>query len=435
MRTNLILFFCFFLLNCSKEVELGIDIEQLKNDGVTVLKKINNSEKLKEERALIYKINLKNPSNFQNWKHPNFNFQNLVPHSKFEGNFSSIKKTYKFKKAKDNTYLKNIIKVNSKIVYVDDYSNLHILDQDLNLINKFQIYKKKLFKNYALKFSIASNDNFVFVTDNLGGVLAYDIVNFKLAWRIELGVPLLSNMVLYKENLFITNSNGKIFSLNSIDGKVNWSYETGSSGTSSHKAYQLVVANDKLLFSNDFANIYCIDLKKQNLSWRITLERKSDYSDVSFLELSNLVIEKNNLFLSSNFGSVLKIDIESGKIIWSNSGNSSIRPLVTKSHIILVNQGGVFNIFDKENGKIVFQKNLFEILKSNNIKLKQTKVSNLFSASDVIYVSTDNKFVFQINSLNLESIVYLKVSKSPQSNLVFSDGSAYFISSNKIYKN
>ena len=435
MRTNLILFFCFFLLNCSKEVELGIDIEQLKNDGVTVLKKINNSEKLKEERALIYKINLKNPSNFQNWKHPNFNFQNLVPHSKFEGNFSSIKKTYKFKKAKDNTYLKNIIKVSSKIVYVDDYSNLHILDQDLNLINKFQIYKKKLFKNYALKFSIASNDNFVFVTDNLGGVLAYDIVNFKLAWRIELGVPLLSNMVLYKENLFVTNSNGKIFSLNFINGKINWSYETGSAGTSSHKAYQLVVANDKLLFSNDFANIYCIDLKKQNLSWRITLERKSDYSDVSFLELSNLVIEKNNLFLSSSFGSVLKIDIESGKIIWSNSGNSSIRPLVTKSHIILVNQGGVFNIFDKENGKIVFQKNLFEILKSNNIKLKQTKVSNLFFASDVIYVSTDNKFVFQINSLNLESIVYLKVSKSPQSNLVFSDGSAYFISSNKIYKN
>ena len=353
MRTNLILFFCFFLLNCSKEVELGIDIEQLKNDGVTVLKKINNSEKLNEERALISKINLNNPSNFQNWKHPNFNFQNLVPHPKFEGNFSSIKKTYKFKKAKDNTYLKNIIKVNSKIVYVDDYSNLHILDEDLNLINKFQIYKKKLFKNYSLKFSIASNDNFVFVADNLGGVLAYDIVNFKLAWRIGLGVPLLSNMVLYKENLFITNSNGKIFSLNSIDGKVNWSYETGSSGTSSHKAYQLVVANDKLLFSNDFANIYCIDLKKQNLSWRITLERKSDYSDVSFLELSNLVIEKNNLFLSSSFGSVLKIDIESGKIIWSNSGNSSIRPLVTKSHIILVNQGGVFNIFDKENGKIV----------------------------------------------------------------------------------
>ena len=57
MRTNLILFFCFFLLlNCSKEVELGIDIEQLKNDGVTVLKKINNSEKLNEERALYLKL-------------------------------------------------------------------------------------------------------------------------------------------------------------------------------------------------------------------------------------------------------------------------------------------------------------------------------------------------------------------------------------------
>ena len=434
MRTSLILFLSFFLLNCSKEVELGIDIEQLKNDGVTVLKKINNSEKLNEERALISKINLKNPSNFQNWKHPNFNFQNLVPHPKFEGNFSIIKKTYKFKKAKKNTYLKNIIKVNSKIVYVDDYSNLHILDEDLNLINKFQIYKKKIFKNYSLKFSIASNDNFVFVADNLGGVLAYDIVNLKLAWRIELGVPLFSNIALYKKNLFVTNSNGKIFSLNSKEGKVNWSYETGSSGTSSHKAYQLVIANDKLLFSNDFANIYCIDLKKQNLSWRITLERERDYSDVSFLKLSNLVVEKNNLFLSSSFGLVLKIDIETGKIFWSNNNSSDIRPIITKNHIIFVNRKGIFKIFKKESGKIVFQKNLFEILKSNNIKIKQTKVSSLFFASDIIYVSTNNRFVFQINSLNLESINYLKISKSPQSNLVFSDGSVYFISNNKIYK-
>jgi len=434
MRTSLILFLSFFLLNCSKEIELGIDVEQLKNDGVTVLKKINNSEKFNEEKVLISKINLKNPSNFKNWRHPNFNFQNLVPHSKFEGNFSNIKKTYKFKKAKNNTYIKNIIKVNNKIVYVDDFSNLHILDEDLNLVKKFQIYKKKLFKKYSLKFSIASNNNFVYVADNLGGVLAYDLINFKLAWRIELGVPLLSNMVPYKENLFVANSNGKIFSLNSIDGKVNWSYETGSSGTSSHKAYQLVVANDKLLFSNDFANIYCIDLKKQNLSWRIALERESDFSDVSFLELSNLVVEKNNLFLSSSFGKVLKIDIETGKIIWSNSGNSSIRPLVTKNNIVFANQKGVFNIFNKKSGKIVFQRNLFEILRSNNIKLKQTEVSNLFFASNTIYVSTNNKFIFQINARNLESIVYFKISKSPQSNLVISDGFVYFISNNKIYK-
>ena len=434
MRTSLILFLSFFLLNCSKEVELGIDIEQLKNDGVTVLKKINNSEKLNEEKALISKINLKNPSNFKNWRHPNFNFQNLVPHPEFEGNFSSIKKTYKFKKTKQNTYIKNIIKVNNKIVYVDDFSNLHILDENLNLMNKFQIYKKKLFKKYSLKFSIASNDNFVYVADNLGGVLAYDIVNFKLAWRIELGVPLLSNMVLYKENLFVTNSNGKIFSLNSIDGKVNWSYETGSSGTSSHKAYQLVVANDKLLFSNDFANIYCIDLKKQNLFWRLTLERKGNYSDVSFLELSDLVIENNKLFLSSNFGSILKVDIETGKNIWSNTSSSDILPIINKNTVVLVNKNGIVNIFDKVSGEIIFQKNLFEILKSNKIKLKNTEVNNMFFASNVIYVITNTGFIFQINALDLKAITYFKTSKTLKSNLVMSDGSIYFISNNKIYK-
>ena len=56
MRTSLILFICFFLLNCSKKVDLGIDVEQLKNDGVTVLKKINNSEKFNEPKFLFAKI-------------------------------------------------------------------------------------------------------------------------------------------------------------------------------------------------------------------------------------------------------------------------------------------------------------------------------------------------------------------------------------------
>ena len=318
MKTSLVLFICFFLLNCSKEVDLKINIEQLKNDGITVLEKKKDLKKLYKEKLSISEINLKNLDNFDNWTHPNFNSQNLVPHTKFEGSFSTIKKTYSFKRSKNNTYRKNIIKTNNKIIHVDDFSNLYILDEDLNLITRFQIYKKKLFKKYPLKFSITSNNNFVYIADNLGSVIAFDLVNLKLAWKTELGVPLLSNMVFYKKNLFVTNSNGKIFSLSSLNGKVNWSYETGSAGTSSHKAYQLAVSNDKLIFSNDFSNIYCIDLKKQNLSWRLTLEQKNNYSDTSFLKLSNLVLESNNLFLSSNFGLVLKVDVKTGKIIWSN---------------------------------------------------------------------------------------------------------------------
>ena len=61
---------------------------------------------------------------------------------------------------------------------------------------------------------------------------------------------------------------------------------------------------------------------------------KANYSDVSFLELSNLVVEKNKLFLSSSFGSVLKIDIETGKIIWSNTSNSDILPIINKNTVV-----------------------------------------------------------------------------------------------------
>ena len=166
----------------------------------------------------------------------------------------------------------------------------------------------------------------------------------------------------------------------------------------------------------------------------MTLDRESNYNDISFLELSNLVIEKNNLFLSSNFGLVLKVNIETGKIIWSNTSNSNISPIIKKKSIVLANRNGVVYIFDKISGKLLFRKNLFDILKSNKIKLKNIKVNSLFLASNTIYVSTNREFFFKINATDLKSITYLKTSKIVQSNLVFSNGFVYFISKNKIYK-
>ena len=164
------------------------------------------------------------------------------------------------------------------------------------------------------------------------------------------------------------------------------------------------------------------------------MEQKNNYSDTSFLKLSNLVLESNNLFLSSNFGLVLKVDVKTGKIIWSNISSSNILPIVNKSSVVLVNKNGIFNIFNKTNGKMLFQKNLLEILKFNKIKLKNTEVNNLFFASNIIYVFTNTGFIFQINALDLKSITYFKTSKILKSNLVISDGFIYFISNNKIYK-
>ena len=47
MRISLILFLSFLLLNCSKKIDLGIDIEQLKKDGIIVLEKKKKLTKTK----------------------------------------------------------------------------------------------------------------------------------------------------------------------------------------------------------------------------------------------------------------------------------------------------------------------------------------------------------------------------------------------------
>ena len=427
MRTNLIFFILFLITSCTPKVNLELDIENLKNEGVVILQN-KNLEDVTDEIRKISKTDINPIKSIADWGYPNFNSNNLIPNINLNINLSIQKDNNFFKNSTNNFYRKEIININNNIIFVDDRATLFILNENFKLVHKFQIHNLKKYKDYPLKFSLVSESDILFISDNLGSIFAYDLKNYKTLWRNELEVPFLSNLALYKNNIFVSNSNGKVYSFNTLSGKQNWSYETGTQTAKSYKAYRVSISNNKLLFSNDFGKITCIDLDKQTVLWSRTLQLSTAYQDMNLLELADFVTENNNLYITSSFGRFLKLDLNNGNILWSNNIYSATTiPIINNNSVALITDNGFLNIFDKASGKILYKKNLLNFLHMEKNKNKKNSLNNIFLLSGKFYITTNNGYVFLVNSNDLQFIEYKKLSSSINSNIAISKNAIFFV--------
>ena len=427
MRTNLIFFILFLIISCTPKVNLELDIENLKNEGVVILQN-KNLEDVTDEIRKISKTDINPIKSIADWGYPNFNSNNLIPNINLNINLSIQQDNNFFKNSTNNFYRKEIININNNIIFVDDRATLFILNENFKLVHKFQIHNLKKYKDYPLKFSLVSESDILFISDNLGSIFAYDLKNYKTLWRNELEVPFLSNLALYKNNIFVSNSNGKIYSFNTLSGKQNWSYETGTQTAKSYKAYRVSISNNKLLFSNDFGKITCIDLDKQTVLWSRTLQLSTAYQDMNLLELADFVTENNNLYITSSFGRFLKLDLNNGNILWSNNIYSATTiPIINNNSVALITDNGFLNIFDKASGNILYKKNLLNFLHMEKNKYKKNNLNNIFLLSGKFYITTNNGYVFLVNSNDLQSIEYKKLSSSINSNIAISKNAIFFV--------
>ncbi len=167
---------CIFLLiiSCSPKSNLEISVKDIKKEGVTILQ--NKSNLNTDEVFDVVKVSLSDvEKKIINWNYPNFNSSNLLPHIEFNNSFKISKTSSFFNNVSKNIYKKDILIHEGKIIFIDDYSNIVVLDENFKLVNKYQVHKKKYFSDYHLKFSIIVNNNILYVSDNLGFIYAYNL--------------------------------------------------------------------------------------------------------------------------------------------------------------------------------------------------------------------------------------------------------------------
>lgn len=434
MKNNFFFIIFLFILSCNPNKNFEISIDDLKKDGSTILTNID----LKNEDNEIFKINLvklDNPQNVNKWNYSLYNSSNAIPHLNLSLNFSLDKKKNYFESKKNNLFYKQLIGDNLKIIYIDDYSNLFIINnENLKIEKKITLYKKKLIKNYALKFSILSINQVLYISDNLGSIKAIDLKSYKILWEKSLTVPFVSNLAFYKNSIYVTNSNGKLYSFQAKTGEQNWSFETGTNTIKNYNSYKISIDDNFLLFTNDLKYIYCLDLEKKAVIWNFKFKDLSS-SNIETFQLSDLLMLNGSLYVSSTSGIFYKIKIQTGEVLWSNNIVTSTNFVQNLNFLAIVDKNGYFNIVDSNSGNILFKKNLANNTKSKKIDTNNFKLQNIFISSNKFYILTNMGHIISINSKNLQEIEYTKVANAINSNMILLNGSIFFIGDNEyLYK-
>lgn len=383
-----------FVISCSKKTEDKVDLKSFIEQGKKI-QLFKTNQAYKKNIKQIDKVITSNNKKINYWNQSNYSLSNYIPSTQVE--------IYQKKHLIINGEFDELISLSNKIITINKHSKLQIFDKNLKKILSKKIYNKKIYKNFNLDFKLIGKGNKIYVADNLGNIHCYNVENLDLVWKQKLSVPFMSNIKIYKNDLFIINSNSKIFSLNISSGKINWSFETVSKDIKSKGSYQISIYDNKLYFTNDVGEIYCVDLSKNNIIWSLTFEPINYSQKPITFKSSPIIINRDNLFVSTNFGFLYAINPKSGLVKWSLPTENTNNFLVNNNLIFLANQDR-FVIINLLNGKIIYNQQIPSIKSKSKLQFENL----LLGKKNIIIFSKDGQIIL-VNKRNLGKVkVYKK---------------------------
>lgn len=115
-------------------------------------------------------------------------------------------------------------------------------------------------------------------------------------------------------------------------------------------------------------DITVIDLNKQTVLWSINILSTNRIFNNFFLKISNILIDKNQIFVSSNGGDLLNFNIENGQINWFQKISSIQNHLISDKFLFVLTEEGFIIAYNKLDGNLLWS---FNLAKFSNAKPKQ----------------------------------------------------------------
>ncbi len=149
----------------------------------------------------------------------------------------------------------------------------------------------------------------------------------KLLWHFdELGDGHTSAAVTSK-GVYTTgmiNGNGFVFAFDHA-GKLLWKKEYGTEWTESHFGVRStpLVINNRLYLMSSFGKLFCMDTNDGKIIWSIDTFKDFGGRNITWGVTENLLYDGNILYCSPGGpdASILAVDRNSGKVIWKSKGN------------------------------------------------------------------------------------------------------------------
>ena len=322
----------------------------------------------------------------------------------YEGLINKIG-NYKFSKFEDINQLNfKPIFLEDGLIFFDKKGSIIRYNDKTKVLWKKNHYSKPE-KKLRPKLDFIQDGENLLITDSIAKYYSVNINSGELNWSKNNIYPFNSDIKKHKNKIFVIDYKNTLRCYNISNGNECWNLKTEDSFTISNSKFSLIVINDKVIFSNSIGDITAVDIETGVIIWQLPTQSSSIINETYNFKISKLVSDGNSIIFSNNKNEFHSIDVKTGTINWINEINSNITPIITGNLIFTVSNEGYLIVIEKNKGNIIRVTDLF-----NNYKLKKRKnikpVGFVIGNTNLYVTNTDGKMI--VVDLSLGNIVNIE---------------------------
>ena len=312
--------------------------------------------------------------------------QNNFGSQNYMGNLNKIA-NFKFSKLEEVNQLNfKPIFLNNGIIFFDKKGSIIKYDDNGKVKWKKNYYSKSE-KKLNPKLNFLSDDQNLLVTDSIAKYYSINIDTGELNWSKNNTYPFNSEIKKYKDKIFVVDYKNTLRCYKIKDGSECWNLQTENSFTISNIKYSLIIFKENIIFSNSIGDITAVDIETGLITWQLPTQSSSIINEAYNFQISKLVSDGNSIFFSNNKNEFYSIDLKTGTTNWINDVNSNLLPILVGNLIFTISNEGYLYLIDKNKGNILRVTDLF-------LNYKDKKRKTIYPVGFVV----GNKSLYLTNS-------------------------------------
>jgi outer membrane protein assembly factor BamB len=396
-RLIILIILLFFLNNCSYSSKSNFWKEK-EPESKENIKKV-----FTEEKKITIEFNKKLKLDLTNIKTNNkiFNNKNDYGFQKFNGSIDKIG-SYKFSKFKDINQLDfKPIFLNNGLIFFDKKGSIIRYDEKQKVLWKKNHYSKAE-KKLEPKLNFIQNGENLLVTDSIAKYYSVNINSGELNWSNNNTYPFNSEIKNSKNKIFVVDYKNTLRCFDINDGSECWNLQTEDSFTISNSKFSLIIINDKVIFSNSIGDITAVNIETGLISWQLPTQSSDIINETYNFNISKLVSDGKSIFFSNNKNEFYSVDVKTGTTNWINDINSNLTPIINGNLLFTISNNGYLYVVDKNRGNIIRINDIY-----TNYKIKKRKdikpIGFAIGETKLYLTSSDGRMI--IVDLNFGNIV------------------------------
>ena len=282
--------------------------------------------------------------------------------------------THQFKHASFGTALSkewetSVLKAGSLSAPVFTKNSLFIIDGEANLIS-FDFTGKKVWmtdlgpnsegrQKSQHSGGLAVHGGKIYALTGFGEIIALDVSNGTILWRRKFDSPFRGPLAIKNNKLYFVTANDLAVAM-SPQGKILWSLEGPTKPTIIGKGVAPASSGNRVYLPFSAGVLKAVRSSNGSEVWSRSFDdaKKGEAKAVIGDFGGSPIIKSGKIFLVSVSGQLLKVDSQSGKIVWKAPIGSHSTPLIVGGSVFIVSSSGKLVRLSEKSGTIFWSREI-----------------------------------------------------------------------------